>query len=98
MIAADKLKNNRIALRHAKSCASLDDALASVAFSVACAASRRDLALPVVVTKDAAARAVEVARSRAAPVVFGDEKEEVNILRGIVKVLTQRKAGPRKSG
>lgn len=26
------------------------------------------------------------------------EKEEVHILRGIVKALTQRKAGPRKSG
>lgn len=98
MIAADLLKNNRIVLRDAKSCASLDDALASVAFAVACAARRRDLALPLVVIKDAAARAVEVARSRAAAVVFGDEKEEVHVLRGIVKALTQRKAGPRKSG
>lgn len=96
MIAADLLKNNRIVLRHAKSCASLDDALASAAFSVACAARRRDLALPLVVTKNAAARAVEVARIRAAAVVFGDEKEEVNILRGVLKTLGRPRRSNRK--
>lgn len=60
-------------LRHAKVCAGLDEALAGVAFSVACTARARELATPMVTAREAAARVVEVARTQTAALVFGNE-------------------------
>ena len=64
--AADLLRNARV-------CASLDEALAGSAFSVACTARPREVAVPMVPAREAAARIVEVARSQPVTVVFGNE-------------------------
>jgi tRNA/rRNA methyltransferase len=51
-----------------------DEALAGSAFSVACTARPREVAVPMVAARDAAARIVEVARSQPVALVFGNEK------------------------
>jgi tRNA/rRNA methyltransferase len=61
-------------LRRARVCATLDEALAGSAFSVACTARPREVAVPMVAARDAAARIVEVARSQPVALVFGNEK------------------------
>jgi len=60
-------------LRRARVCASLDEALAGAAFVVACTARTREIAVPMVSARDAAARVVEVARAQPAALVFGKE-------------------------
>jgi tRNA/rRNA methyltransferase len=61
-------------LRGARVCASLDEALAGSAFTVACTARPREVAVPMVAAREAAARVVEVARSQSVALVFGNEK------------------------
>jgi tRNA/rRNA methyltransferase len=51
----------------------LDQALQGVAFAVACSARRRDVAVPGTTVREAAARVIEVARSQAVALVFGNE-------------------------
>lgn len=60
-------------LRGARVCASLDEALAGSAFTVACTARPREVAVPMVAAREAAARIVEVARSQSVALVFGNE-------------------------
>lgn len=60
-------------LQAARVCASLDEALAGSAFTVACTARPREVAVPMVAARDAAARIVEVARSQSVALVFGNE-------------------------
>jgi tRNA/rRNA methyltransferase len=60
-------------LRRARVHASLDDALACSALTVACTARPREIAAPMVSAREAAARIVEVARSQPAALVFGNE-------------------------
>jgi tRNA/rRNA methyltransferase len=60
-------------LRRARVCASLDEALAGSAFAVACTARPREVAVPMVTAREAAARMVEVARSQSVALVFGNE-------------------------
>ncbi len=61
-------------LRRARVCATLDEALAGSALTVACTARPREVAVPMVTARDAAARMVEVARSQPVALVFGNEK------------------------
>ena len=70
-------------LKSAKVHASLDRALEGSAFTVACTSRAREIAVPMVSAREAAARVVEVARSQQAALVFGNETfgltaEEVN--------------------
>ena len=60
-------------LRRARVCASLDEALAGSAFTVACTARPREVAVPMIAAREAAARIVEVARSQSVALVFGNE-------------------------
>ena len=53
--------------------ATLDDALTGVAFAVACSVRTREMAVSATDARDAARRVVEVARSQAAALVFGNE-------------------------
>ena len=64
--AADVLANARV-------CATLDEALAGSAFTVACTSRMRGIAVPMVSAREAAARAIEVARRQPATLVFGNE-------------------------
>jgi tRNA/rRNA methyltransferase len=61
-------------LRGARVCGNLDEALAGSAFAVACTARPREVAVPMVTAREAAARLVEVARSQPVALVFGNEK------------------------
>jgi tRNA/rRNA methyltransferase len=61
-------------LRGARVCASLDEALSGSAFSVACTARPREVAVPMVAAREAAARLVEIARTQSVALVFGNEK------------------------
>jgi TrmH family RNA methyltransferase len=61
-------------LRSTRVCASLDEALAGSAFSVACTARPREVAVPMVAAREAAARLVEIARTQSVTLVFGNEK------------------------
>ncbi len=61
-------------LRDARVCASLDEALSGSAFSVACTARPREVAVPMVAAREAAARLVEIARTQSVALVFGNEK------------------------
>ena len=61
-------------LRAARVYKSLDEALAGSAFTVACTARPREVAVPMVAAREAAARIVEVARSQSVALVFGNEK------------------------
>ena len=51
----------------------LDEALAGAAFTVACTSRLREIAVPMVSAREAAARVVEVARKQPAALVFGNE-------------------------
>jgi tRNA/rRNA methyltransferase len=61
----------------------LDEALADVAFSVACSARTREIAVPALDCREAAARVIQVARAQSVALVFGNEtsgltSEDVN--------------------
>jgi len=60
-------------LRRARVHPTLDDALAGSALNVACTARPREIAVPMVTAREAAARIVEVARAQPAALVFGNE-------------------------
>jgi tRNA/rRNA methyltransferase len=60
-------------LKRARVCASLDEALAGSAFTVACTARPREIAVPMVSSREAAGRMVEAARAQPAALVFGNE-------------------------
>lgn len=60
-------------LQRARVCADLDDALRDVVFSVACTARTRELAVPMVTAREAAARVVPLARDGPVALVFGNE-------------------------
>lgn len=60
-------------LENARVCGTLDEALAGTAFAVASTARRRDVAVPMVDAREAAARAVAVAQSQPVAFVFGNE-------------------------
>ncbi len=82
--ATDVLANARI-------CGSLDEALAGAAFSVACSARDREVAVPAVTVREAAAQLAEVARTQPVAVVFGNETyglttDEVNKCRLIATI------------
>lgn len=64
--AADVLGDARV-------CSTLGEALAGSAFTVACTARSREIAVPMVSAREAAARIVEVARAQPAALVFGNE-------------------------
>jgi len=60
-------------LAQARVCTSLDEALHGVAYAVACSARGREVAVPAMNARDAAARVVEIARDQTAALVFGNE-------------------------
>ena len=60
-------------LKAARICSSLDEALAGSAYAVACSARTREIAVPMVPAREAAARVIEVARKQQAALVFGNE-------------------------
>ena len=60
-------------LARAKVCGTLDEALAGAAIAIACTARPREIAVPLVSARDAAAELVSVARTQAAACVFGNE-------------------------
>jgi tRNA/rRNA methyltransferase len=60
-------------LRRATVCRSLDEALKGVVFSVGCTARTRELAVPMVTAREAAARVIRSARSGPVALVFGNE-------------------------
>jgi len=60
-------------LRRAKICRNLDEALHDTVFSVGCTARTRELAVPMVTAREAAARIVPLARSGPVALVFGNE-------------------------
>lgn len=60
-------------LEAARVCASLAEALSGVAMAVACSARRRDVAVPMLDARAAAAQAAAVARERQVALVFGNE-------------------------
>jgi tRNA/rRNA methyltransferase len=51
----------------------LDEALADVAFSVACSARTREIAVPALDCHEAAARLIEIAQGQSVALVFGNE-------------------------
>ncbi len=53
--------------------ASLGEALAESAFTVACTARSREIAVPMLSAREAAARVIEVARAQPVALVFGNE-------------------------
>lgn len=72
-------------------CASLDEALAGVAFSVACSARSREVAVPAVTAREAAAQVVDIARTQPVALVFGNEtsgmsNEELSLCQGLVTI------------
>jgi tRNA/rRNA methyltransferase len=60
-------------LQNAVVCADLDTALSGVVLAVACTARSREIAVPAVTAREAAARLVEVAGSQPVALVFGSE-------------------------
>src|SRR5262245_31386080 len=64
--AADVLKSARV-------CASLEEALEGSVFSVACSARVREIAVPMVPAREAAARLARVASTQETSIVFGNE-------------------------
>jgi tRNA/rRNA methyltransferase len=60
-------------LKQARVCATVDEALAGSTFTVACSARTRDIAVPMVTAREAAARIAEVAVAQKAALVFGNE-------------------------
>lgn len=65
--------NSADVLAQAIVCCDLDSALSGVALAVACTARGRDIAVPAIVAREAAARVVEVARAQPVALVFGSE-------------------------
>lgn len=61
-------------LARARVCASLDEALAGVTLAVACSARSREIAVPQITAREAAARVIAVARRQQAALVFGTER------------------------
>lgn len=61
-------------LRRARVCASLEEALAGSAYTVACSARVREIAAPMVPVREAAARMAGIARGQPTAIVFGNEK------------------------
>jgi len=61
-------------LRGARVYANLEEALTGSAFTVACTARPREVAVPMVAAREAAERIVEIARSQSVTLVFGNEK------------------------
>lgn len=61
-------------LRGAQVYSSLDEALAGSALTVACTARPREVAVPMVEARAAAARMIEVARAQTVSLLFGNEK------------------------
>jgi tRNA/rRNA methyltransferase len=51
----------------------LDEALADVAFSVACSARTREISVPALDCREAAARVIEIAQGQPVALVFGNE-------------------------
>ena len=51
----------------------LDQALADVAFSVACSARTREIAVPALDCREAAARVIDIAHAQTVAIVFGNE-------------------------
>jgi tRNA/rRNA methyltransferase len=51
----------------------LDEALADVAFSVACSARSREIAVPALNCREAAVRVIEIAQAQRVALVFGNE-------------------------
>ena len=60
-------------LKRAKVCRHLDEALRGVVFSVGCTARTRELAVPMVTAREAAARVVALAPAGPVALVFGNE-------------------------
>lgn len=60
-------------LRRARVHASLHEALAGSALTVACTARPREIAVPMLGAREAAARIIDVARSQPAALIFGNE-------------------------
>ncbi len=60
-------------LEPARVCSSLSEALAGTSLAIACSARARDIAVPMVDARTAAAEAVAVAQERPVAVVFGNE-------------------------
>jgi tRNA/rRNA methyltransferase len=60
-------------LESARVCKNLGEALSGTAFAVACSARRRDVAVPMVDARAAAAEAVAIAAERTVALVFGNE-------------------------
>jgi tRNA/rRNA methyltransferase len=60
-------------LTGARVCSTLDEALQGTAFAVACSARRRDVAVPMVDVRSAAAEAAAIAQTRTVAFVFGNE-------------------------
>lgn len=60
-------------LARVRVCASLDEALAGVAFAVACSARSREVAVEQVTVREAARRVAEAAGAQPAALVFGNE-------------------------
>lgn len=60
-------------LRRARVCATLDQALSGAVFSVACTARTRELAVPMVTAREAAARVMQFAYRGPVALVFGNE-------------------------
>ncbi len=60
-------------LRRARVCSTLDEALNGVVFSVACTARTRELAVPMVTARAAAARVIRHVRGGPVALVFGNE-------------------------
>ncbi len=60
-------------LDNARVCGSLDEALEGTTFSVACSARSREIAVPAVTVRNAAAQLVDIARTHPVALVFGNE-------------------------
>jgi tRNA/rRNA methyltransferase len=65
-------------LAHATVCSSLDEALRGVGLAVACTARSRELAVPQVNAREAAAEAIALARTQTVAFVFGNETSGLN--------------------
>lgn len=60
-------------LAGARVCASLDEALAGTVLAVACSARGREIAVPAVTVREAAAQLADIARAQPVALVFGNE-------------------------
>jgi tRNA/rRNA methyltransferase len=74
----------------------LDDALAGVAFAVACSARSRDVAVPAIGAREAAARLIAIACTQPVALVFGNEQaglttDDVNKCKLLASIPTDAK-------